>query len=194
MRSSSSGLPCARGPRGHAYASVAPCSSQNPSALLVLSSRPSQAAVLRRSVVSAQAAQCSCLAPRLFATSRTRCLTLRSRGRPPASQLGREALAGYPPPRGQAGLPAPAPQLKREASSPYAHVETLLRRPGRIGVSRCSPRCSCWLALGLAAWGVFAHAWRSATGTRCSALRRQGFRLVRNHRGLCRAFRWHGSG
>ena len=41
------------------------------------------------------------------------CLTLRSSGRPPASQLGREASAVYHPPRGQAGSPASAPQLKR---------------------------------------------------------------------------------
>ena len=44
----------------------------------------------------------------------TRCgLTLRWSGRPPASQLGREALSVYHAPRGQAGLPASAPQLKR---------------------------------------------------------------------------------
>ncbi len=41
------------------------------------------------------------------------CLTLRSSGRPPASRLGRVALAVYHPPRGQAGSPASAPQLKR---------------------------------------------------------------------------------
>ncbi len=58
---------------------------------------------------------CSMLLSRAAAVchEQTRCLTLRSRGRPPASQLGREALAVYHPPRGQAVSPASAPQLKR---------------------------------------------------------------------------------
>jgi len=47
---------------------------------------------------------CRCSPPRL---------TLRWSGRPPASQLGREALAVYHPPHGQAGSPASASQLKR---------------------------------------------------------------------------------
>ena len=47
------------------------------------------------------------------ASRRGCCLTLRSSGRPPASQLGREALSAYHAPRGQAVFPAPAPQLKR---------------------------------------------------------------------------------
>ena len=47
---------------------------------------------------------CRCSPPRL---------TLHWSGRPPASLLGREALAVYHPPRGQAGSPASASQLKR---------------------------------------------------------------------------------
>jgi len=58
---------------------------------------------------------CSMLLPHAAAIchEQTRCLTLRSRGRPPASQLGREALVAYHPPRGQAVFPASSPQLKR---------------------------------------------------------------------------------
>jgi len=47
---------------------------------------------------------CRCSPPRL---------TLHWSGRPPASQLGREALLVYAAPRGQAGSPASAAQLKR---------------------------------------------------------------------------------
>jgi len=69
--------------------------------------------VARHTGASAVAVQvCVCRVAALPGTKRC-CLTLRWSGRPPASQLGREALAVYHPPRGQAGLPAPAPQLKR---------------------------------------------------------------------------------
>ena len=59
-------------PRSPSLGSAAevPCSSPNQSALVVLSPKQNQAAALRRLVVLAQAAQCSCLVPPLSATSK----------------------------------------------------------------------------------------------------------------------------